>query len=106
MDLLQYDEPILDPIGRAANGKLIKHLALGQNPKSLRGTENAGTFHARNGEYYVPRRLFLFALQRFGRPALPHSRAARCQRVKKVWKKEDPGGICSVGFELGLVLRD
>ena len=60
----------------------------------------------RNGEDYVPRRLFLRAPAIGHACPFPHSRAARCQRVDKVWKKEDQSGLAGVGFELGLWLRD
>ena len=60
----------------------------------------------RNGEDYVPRRLFLRA------PAIGHAcpfpvREPLAASVwEKVWKKEDQSGLAGVGFKLGLWLCD
>lgn len=90
--LLQYNNPILDPIGRAANGEIDRGFSAWSESKDIqrmRGLSMRRVWVGRNGEDYVPRRLLLRAPAIWQACPFPHSRAARCQRVGKVWKKED-----------------
>ena len=64
MDLLQNNNPILDPIGRAANGEIDPGFSAWSECKDIqktRGLSMRRVWVGRNGEDYVPRRLLLRA---------------------------------------------
>ena len=108
MDLLQYDDPILDPIGRAANGKLIKDLALGQNPKRYRerGDFPCAPRVGRNGKITSQGGCFFSRSSDLAGLPFPIREPLAASVWRKYGRKNTQLGFVAWGFELGFVLRD